>query len=273
MTDQGFSVLLPVYHGDRPEFLRRAFDSVTRDQLLAPSEVVVVQDGPVGPELAAELEGLGARSAVPVVHVTLAENRGLAAALEAGLERCAWDVVARMDADDISLPERFAAQVPLVHAGADVVGSWIAEFEGDERRRGEERRVPADAAGIARRARTTSPFQHPSVVYRRSAVRAAGGYQHIDRMEDYWLWVRMLRAGAVAANVPEVLVLYRVGAGAFQRRGGWSMARSEVSLQRRMHEIGFTSRGRYLVNTVVRGTYRLVPVGVRRRVYRRVPRD
>ncbi|MHA7134520.1 glycosyltransferase [Oerskovia turbata] len=266
-----FSVLLPVYHRDSPSFLRRAFDSVTVEQTLAPTEVVIVRDGPVGPELDALLDELATTSSVPVEVVELPQNVGLARALEHGLRRCSHEIVARMDADDISRPERFAVQVPLAAAGLDIVGSAIQEFDDESRIRdvgAVVRTPPTSAQDIRAGARFHSPFNHPSVVYRRSAVAAAGGYQDLPLMEDYWLFVRMLHAGAVAGNVPDPLVLYRVGAGAYARRGGWRLLRSEIRLQWRMWRSGFSTAPQLVRNVVVRGGYRLVPEAVRRRMYR-----
>lgn len=267
-TGVPFSVLLPVYGGDDARHLRESFRSVTTDQELRPHEVVVVRDGPVGPALSTALEELRAGSEIPVVLVELEENQGLAAALEAGLEACTHEIVARQDADDVSRPRRFAVQVPLVAGGLDIVGSAIEEFEDDAADGGLVRVPPLSTDEIERAARFRSPFNHPSVVYRRSAVRVAGGYEDLPLMEDYWLFARMLVAGARALNVAEPLVLYRIGAGAYSRRGGHRLLRSEIELQRRLHEIGFTTTTQRLRNDILRGGYRLVPERLRRGAYR-----
>lgn len=266
-----FSVLLPVYDGDSVEFLERSFASVTVDQTRAPDEVVVVRDGPVRQALQRTLERLRDECETPVVLVELVENRGLALALEAGLAQCSHEIVARQDADDISVPRRFELQVPCVEGGADIVGSAIQEFavEGEP---GLVRVVPESAEEIARYARFRSPFNHPSVVYRRSAVAAAGGYEDLRLMEDYWLFARMIHAGAMAKNLPEPLVNYRVGAGAYARRGGMRLFRSEIALQKRMRAAGMTTRWTFVRNVVVRGVYRFVPESARRTVYRAVVR-
>lgn len=264
----GFSVLLPVYHRDDPDHLRRSFASVTREQELVPSEVVVVRDGPVGPALAAVLDELRG-APLPVTVVELPQNVGLAEALEAGLVACRHDVVARQDADDVSRPLRFAVQVPLVaDQGYDLVGSAIEEFEDDPDEGGMVRVPPLTSDEIDRAARFRSPFNHPSVVYRRTAVAAAGGYEDLPLMEDYWLFARMLAAGARACNVAEPLVAYRVGSGAYARRGGTRLLRSELELQRRLRSIGFTSTAQMVRNDVLRGGYRLVPEALRRGAYR-----
>lgn len=275
MAEAPFSVLLPVYARDDPAFFTRAVTSVTREQTLRPDELVVVVDGPVPGALAAVLDRLDAgelTGGVGVRIVALERNVGLARALEAGLDACRHEIVARADADDISLPRRFARQVPLVADGLDLLGSAITEFEADETRAGMTRTLPADADAIAAMARFRDPFNHPSVVYRRSAVATAGGYVHLDKMEDYWLFVRMIASGARVANVTEPLVLYRVGAGAYGRRGGTALFTSELRLQWLMLRSGFTTPTQALRNVAVRGVYRFVPARLRRAAYRRMVR-
>jgi glycosyltransferase involved in cell wall biosynthesis len=273
MASEPFSVLLPVYAGDEPAFLERAFDSATVEQGLPPGEVVVVRDGPVPEPMEQRLAAIVARSPVPVTLIELPENRGLGDALGAGLEACRYDIVARVDADDVCLPTRFQIQVPLIGEGFDVVGSSLAEMGQDEQDILGIRRPPLHHADIARFARFHSPFNHPTVVFRRSAVMRAGGYQHRPYLEDYWLWVRLLSSGARARNVEEPLLKYRVGAGAYERRGGWRVARSEFALQVAMRRIGFTSRSQFARNVIVRCGWRLVPVGLRRALYGQVFRD
>ena len=271
-----FSVLLPVYRGDTPAFFRRAVESVTAEQTLRPDELVVVVDGPIGTGIRDILDAVAAgllTDGVAVTIVALPENVGLARALEAGLERCAHEVVARADADDISLPHRFQRQVPMVAGGdIDLVSSAITEFHDDEDSPGLVRAYPTDHDAISALARFRDPFNHPAVVYRRDAIRTAGGYQHLDKMEDYWLFVRMIAAGARVANVTESLVLYRVGAGAYERRGGWTLLRSELRLQGWMRRSGFTTTQQYVRNIAVRGIWRLVPTTLRQRIYGQVAR-
>jgi GT2 family glycosyltransferase len=267
---QPFSLLLSTYGGDDPGFLREAFTSTVVEQTRRPDEVVLVQDGPVPVDLAGTIADLVATSPVPVRHVVMEENVGLGPALDMGLESCAHEIVARMDADDVSRPDRFARQLPLVEAGADIVGSGLLEFGSTVDEVVGRRTPPTDPDEIRRVIRFRDPFNHPTVVYRRSAVLAAGGYTDMALMEDYLLFTRMVEAGARPANVADPLVYYRVGAGAYARRGGRQLLRSELALQRRFRELGITSRHEYVRNVVVRGGYRLVPEGVRKVAYRRL---
>src|SRR3984957_4121902 len=109
-----FSLLIAVYEGDRPDYVRRAFRSAVYDQTVRPDQVVIVRDGPVRAELAACLDELLAARPGPVTFVPLERNLGLAAALARGRAAAWFDVVARMDADDIAMPNRFAVELPLM---------------------------------------------------------------------------------------------------------------------------------------------------------------
>jgi hypothetical protein len=264
------SLLLPVWAGDRPDFLSDAFRSSVQEQTLRPDHVVIVRDGPVPPLLAARIAELAASSPVPVDVVELERNVGLGPALDAGLAACRHDVVARMDADDISLPHRFAVQMPIIEAGFDLVGSGLIEFGSDPDDVVGTRTPPTEPDAILARSRFADPFNHPTVVYRRELVQSVGGYTDFALMEDYLLWAKMIVAGARVANVAEPLVKYRVGAGAYARRGGTAQLRAELAVQRRFRRLGFTTRAQFARNVVVRGGYRLVPERLRRMAYRAV---
>ncbi|TYK43735.1 glycosyltransferase [Actinomadura decatromicini] len=270
MKPEPFSLLMTVYGGDHEEHVRDAFHSAVHDQTLRPDQVVLVQDGPVSAELSGRLHALVEGSPVEVTFVELDQNRGLGPALDAGLHAARHDIVARMDADDVAMPHRFQIQVPLVRAGADLVGAGLLEFGADISDVVGQRIPPSDPADIARYSRLHDPFNHPTVVYRRSAVVAAGGYGDLPLMEDYWLFARMIANGARTVNVAEPLVFYRVGDGAYERRGGRDLLRSELRLQRQMLREGFISQPQYWRNVMVRGGYRLVPTAIRRPFYRRV---
>jgi glycosyltransferase involved in cell wall biosynthesis len=267
-----FSLLLPVYNGDHAPFLLRAFRSSVIEQTARPSEVVLVQDGPVSATLVSAIAELDRTTPVPLKIVILPENRGLAEALTAGLAECTYEIVARMDADDISEPRRFQVQLALIAQGYELVGSGLHEFyeteEGEQL--GVQRIPPAEPHEIRRYARFHDPFNHPTVVYTKHAVERAGGYQPLGTMEDYWLFARMLAADVRAINTPEPLVRYRISSGAYRRRGGLQLLKSEWMLQRALVSTGFTTRAQFLRNIIVRGSYRLIPEPVRRRAYRKM---
>lgn len=270
-----FSVLLPVYLGDRPDFFERALRSVGADQTLQPSEILVVCDGPVKPGVDAVLTQCAAGERPDLIGQAtirvhrLEHNQGLTAALNAGLAVCTHDIVARADADDIALPHRFATQIPLMDQ-FDLVGSSVLEFSDDENETGLLRAMPLTSAEIRQTVTYRDPFNHPTVVYRRQAVLAVGGYEHVNCMEDYLLFARMVAVGTSCCNVPDALVKYRVGAGAYARRGGRGMLVSELTLQNHLRREGIVTIPQYLRNIAVRGGYRLIPTSVRKVLYRAV---
>lgn len=284
-----FSVLLPVWAGDDAAWFAASLRSVAHDQTLRPDQIVIVLDGPVGDELRDVLDRAASDpgTARLLEILELPTNQGLPTALNAGLAACRHEIVARQDADDISTPERFAAQLPLLAAGADLVGSALREFTGptgpppDQDRHvpaaaasglrlGPVRPRPTEDAAIRRYLRSHSPFNHPSVVFRRSQVLAVGGYPDLRLQEDYLLWARLLAAGARGANCADVLVLYRTGDALYERRGGTRNLRSDVVVQRELRRLGFISPARVVVNLTLRLGYRTVPAAVRRRLYQRV---
>jgi glycosyltransferase involved in cell wall biosynthesis len=271
VTDGDFTLLLSVYAGSSAEQLREAVESSVHRQTLRPDAVVIVEDGPLQADVATELDRLAGTSPVRIDRRRLDRNVGLATALNEGLAGITTEFVARMDADDISAPERFARQLPVIRdRGLDILGSALAEFHGAVDAADALRVPPIGAEEIRRSAPFRQPFNHPTVVLRRSAVLDAGGYPtDMGRFEDYVLFARMLAAGAAADNLPDALLYYRVDDGAYHRRGGWRHFLAEVRLQRELRRIGITSRAQWVRNVLLRGPYRLVPVGVRAVAYRR----
>ena len=263
-----FSLLIPVYRGDDATQLRLAVESSTAAQSLRPAELVIVQDGPVTTEVGAELARIVREGSVPTRIVELPENRGLTVALNLGIEECRFPVIARMDADDVSLPERFERQWALMEEGYDLVGTGMVEFETDPAIPVSRRVPPVGAERIRAHARTHNPFNHPTMMYRVAALERVGKYLPFGKMEDYWLGVRLIASGARVENLADPLVAYRVGSGAFARRGGMQEARTELRLQRELLHLGFTTRAEYVRNVVMKGAYRLLPAGLKKVLFR-----
>lgn len=267
-----FSVLMPVWAGDAPNRFRAAVASATVQQELAPDELIITVDGPVGAgieEVLAEIEDGRYGPARVLRHP---DHRGLARALQDGLESSRTELIARADADDLVRPERFAQQIPRMQAeGLDLLGAAMCEFSDDvPRGTGPRRDRPLSHAEILAYLPHHSPFHHPTIVMRRSTALAAGGYRELDHLEDYWMWERMVLAGARCANLPEALVDYRVDDRLFARRGGLRLLASDLRLQWIFVRDRITTPRGFLANAVRRAGYRLMPVPARRLAYRRL---
>ena len=231
-----FSVLLSVYGKDNASFFKEALLSVSKDQTVKPAQIVVVEDGPVPADIEHSIEDtVKASPECEFTVVRKPQNAGLAAALNTGLKACKYEWVARMDSDDISLPDRFEKQLVYIenHPSVDVIGGSIAEFTNTPRDMQSERHVGLDMKAIRKMAKTRTPMNHVSVMFKKSVVEKAGGYcENFGKLEDYKLWVDLLGHHAVLANVDDVLVYVRTGNGFITRRSNrreivdWDMLQS-----------------------------------------------
>lgn len=248
-----FSVLISVYRNDIPELFRAAVVSVTVKQTLPPDEVVLVVDGPVPEELEATITALS--SEIPYIRlIWLEKNGGLGNALNIGMKECRNELVARMDADDISVPDRFEKQVSYLvhHPECDMVGGQITEFVDEPADIVGKREVPCSNEDIDLWLKKRCPFNHMTVTMLRSHVLAVGNYLDWHFNEDYYLWIRMAEAGCRFANLPDTLVNVRVGKEMYQRRGGWKYFMSEKKLQDYMLRRGLISFPRWAFNVAIR---------------------
>ena len=262
-----FSVLLPVYYRDSPEYFAQCLNSLAV-QTRPAEEILIVKDGPLGRALEDVIETYSAK--LPVTTIQLPENRGLGPALKAGVEKCRFDVIARMDADDICTKERFELEVGFLeaHPEVDVLSGTIREFNSDPEAWISERRLPREHASIVVFAKRRNPLNHMAVVFRKSAVLAAGNYPSRPGFEDYALWVQMLLNGSKLHNLETVCMFARCGNGMHQRRGGWSYAWNEASLFWHFRSLGFLSTLDALRSISQRLPLRLVPVPFRSLLYR-----
>ena len=267
-----FSVLLSVYRKEQPAYLRQSLDSIF-NQTLLPDEVELVKHGPLIDTLDEVVEEYALKfSALKVVP--LSENQGLGKALNEGLKHCSYDLVARMDTDDVAKPERFEKQIEVfrAHPEIDVVGAWIDEFEGCTENVISVRKLPEFQKEIRKFAQKRNPLNHPVVMFRKEAVIKAGGYLHFPLFEDYYLWVRMLMNGARFYNVPESLLYFRFSPDMFKRRGGKKYALDEFRFQQFLFKSGFIGILCFVENVSIRFVSRIIPNGVRTVLYKKMLR-
>ncbi len=265
-----FSVLLSVYRKERASWLRESLESVF-GQTVRPSEVVLVEDGPLTAELDAVV-GEFVRREPCLKVVKLPVNGGLGAALNEGLKHCTHELVARMDTDDICKPNRFERQLAVFrkHPEVDICSAWIDEFETDKEHVTSRRLLPERHEDIVRYAKSRCPVNHVAVVYKKSVVLGLGGYQGFP--EDYYLWVRMIMNGCRFYNVQESLLWVRFSTDVLRRRGGWSYAKDDLRAQWNFRKVGFLSWPEFLRNAAVRGVVRLMPNGARTFIYKHLLR-
>lgn len=247
ITYPPYSVLMAVYGKADPDYFDEALNSMVTQTLL-PDELVLVCDGP----LTEALDGVIARYEQDYPHIMkilrMSEHKGIGYCCNAGLKACRNDIVVRMDADDISEPDRCRMELAEFAAdpALDIVSGYILEFEKDKNK-GFLRTVPTDPAETLRYARRRMPFSNVTIAYRKNLVQRCGGYRQLSRAEDYDLVCRMLKAGARFKTLPELLVRVRVDDGAFSRRKSWEHTKSLISVRWGLYKIHFTSLWDFIV--------------------------
>lgn len=249
MKDSKFSVLMSVYRNDNPAYLRSAVESISTNQTVRPEEIILIVDGPIPSELSDTIKRLTLEISY-LKPCYLEQNGGLGNALRIGMNMSTNELVARMDSDDISTSNRFAKQIEYMkeHPDCDIVGGQITEFIDSEDNIVGKREVPVSNSDIHRWIKKRCPFNHMSVMFRRSKVLEVGNYIDWHFNEDYYLWIRMAEAGCRFANLPDTLVNVRVGKEMYARRGGWKYFKSEKGLQDYMLSHKIISFPRYCYN-------------------------
>ena len=262
-----FSVLMSVYYKEQAECLDKALESVLINQSLKPSELVLVADGQLTNELYRTIDKYKERFS-NLKLVQLPQNVGLGKALNEGLKHCSYEWVARMDSDDISMPDRFERQFEYVklHPEIDVLGTALSEFENNPSQITSIKKCPAVVDSYIK---FRSPLNHATVIYKKSAVLSVGGYIHCPYMEDYHLWIRMFSAGCKFTSLNKSLYLCKMDSDTFQRRGGKQYVKSEYQIQRLLLSNRIISYPRFLLNVVIRCSARIIPNSLRAFIYRR----
>jgi len=266
MTD--ISALLSVYHQTTTGELSRCLESIN-NQSLKPLETVVVLDGPVDPGVQGILDRF--ESDLKIRRVPFSHQRGLGPALRDGLEHCSGPLIARVDTDDISVPERFRWQHQFLESNPEVrvLGGWLQEHDASAPK-GDSliRKLPQTHEELVIFARKRNPLNHPTVMFFKETISDVGSYLDYRWFEDYHLWSRVLLAGYQIANLPQVLVEAKADSSFFARRGGWQYAGAESRFLGSLYKIGFIGPFECLIALLGRLPVRLLPIFVRRRFYR-----
>ncbi len=244
---------MSLYGKERPDFLRAALDSMM-DQTVPPDEIVLVEDGPLPDALHEIVREYFSRAPGRFQILVNPSNLGLGLSLRKGLEACRNELVARMDTDDIALPDRCEKQLCFFssHPDTTILGGQIREFVDSPDSPVGERRVPETDEDLKVFLRSRCPFNHMTVMFKKNDVIAAGNYRDWFWNEDYDLWIRLALRGFAFANLPNVLVLTRVGREMYARRGGFKYFLSECRIQRFMKSEHLISWPRLMSNCIKR---------------------
>lgn len=263
-----FSVLMSLYKKEKAAYFEQCMDSLYK-QSLQSKNIIIVHDGPLTKELYQVLDKW--KLSLPITEVILQENVGLGEALNAGLVHCKYDLVARVDTDDINIPTRFEQQYQYMNEHKDIAlcGSHIDEFDTDPLVIISHRKVPL-GVDLNNSIFKRNPMNHMTVMFRKSAVLDAGGYQHLRFMEDYFLWVRMYVKGYKLVNLDTVLVKARTGNGMLERRKGIDYYRSELTFMNKVLRMDVKNKPKIMATFLIRSHIRLLPQSALKKIYQLV---
>lgn len=230
------AVIQSVYKNDKPEYLKKSIGSIL-SQTFSSFTYYIGIDGPIGQDLRNVLCSI---TDSRIVIIENKENKGLAAILNDLLEKCKegdFDYIARMDSDDIAIQNRFKLQIDHLEQNADVdaLGGAINEIDEAGNDRGKVVCYPCSPNDCRAFFAKRNPMAHPTVMFRRSFFEKAGWQYPTDfvRNEDTRLWHEGFKHGCVIANIPDVVLNFRMTDSMFtQRRNGREFAKSQLELRK-----------------------------------------
>lgn len=272
--ESNYSVLMSVYYKEHPEYLRQSMQSIY-DQTIPTDDFVLVCDGPLTPALDTVITDMQKIFGFRLHVVRLLKNGGLGNALNVGMQQCKNNLVARMDSDDISRSDRCERQLAVFrdHPEFSLVSGIVEEFSDTIDHVTVRRIVPEQQADILAFAKKRNPFNHPCIMYKKSDVEAAGGYQDFYLLEDYYLWIRMLQHGFIGYNLQEPLLWMRAGSDMYKRRGGWKYVQSQHNLFKYMAQTGFITGSQYQIQSLIRLIGAVVPNWLRAFLFKKILRS
>lgn len=242
-----YSVLMAVYRGTKVEYFKKSIESMLSQTVLS-NDIVIVKDGEITNELLDVLNKYKEIYPNIINIVELHQNVGLGKALKDGLLQCKNELVARMDDDDIAYPDRCNRLLTefVNNPTLDLLGSYIHEFCDNENQIVSTRRVPISLDEIRKFSRRKSPFNHVSVMFRKSKVISCGSYSEYRTNQDVELWIRMIHQGCNMRNIPDALVKVRYDRDTFKRRKNSKNIRLMISIWNGFYKKGYCSYIDYL---------------------------
>lgn len=263
------AVIMSVYQNDKLEYLEKSVQSILT-QTYSQFDFLIAFDGPVSLEIDKYISSL-IDNRIRIYR--LENNEGLANALNYLLKIVISDsrykLIARMDADDISMPERFKKQHNFFSTNPDIscIGTWYQEIDKTGKHLS-DRKLPVDHDGIKKLYYLRTPFAHPSVMFRREMIDKAGLYPiNTLKLEDYVLWGNALMKGFKLANIPEFLLKFRIDRDFYKRRSGLKYGTSFIQTRFKIL-ISLKAPIHIYFFTLMIGIVKMLPIFLVKSIYR-----
>lgn len=266
-----FSVLMTVYYKEKSKHLKESIESLLNNTVI-PNEIVIVKDGKLTDELEDVLSNYKNNPIFKIVGYDV--NKGAGLASQFGISHCSYDIIARLDSDDISSSDRFEKELSYLVNNPDIkfVGSNTIEFIDSIDNEISKRFMPETSEEIVKFSKTRNPFITSSIMTYKSVILDAGNYHDCYLCEDYDLWVRILNNNVACYNIQENLAFMRVSKDFYKRRGGLKYCKSIVSFKKRLYKMGYMSRGQYIKTKWATIVVSLSPGFIRTWIYKHLLR-
>lgn len=255
-----FSCLIPISHNESTKNVQECLNSIF-NQTLPPNEVIVIIDGKLNNNLKRILK----RYDLKIFE--LKNQKGITYALNYGLKMCKYDIVARMDSDDICAIDRFETQINLFknNNNLELIGGQILEF--DNKSYKNKRLVPLNINEIIKYSKFRNPFNHMTIMFKKNVILNNDGYKDIPFFEDYYLWTKLLKNNINALNIDKVLVYARTDYNHIKRRGGYKYIKCIYNFEKQLYNDNYINLSTFIFNIILRCSISLLPYKIRSLFY------
>ena len=266
------SVLIPVCNKEKPEHFRDAIESIVCQTEKA-DQILIVKDGQLSKELNEVIEIYKRKYPNELDVVQLDKQNSLGLVLNEGIKLCKNSYIARMDSDDLSRCDRFEKQKKYlkIHQDVDILGGYMQEYNENMEKVISQKKVPLTQEDIYKEITKLNPFNHSTVIVKKEAVLAIGGYKDCA-LEDYDLWIRMRLQNMKMANLPDILVNYRTSFNMYKRRTGIKYLKAVINIEKLLLENKLINKFQYIINILERTILALIPAKIKMFLYPKIIR-
>ncbi|MEG1506758.1 MAG: glycosyltransferase [Bacilli bacterium] len=232
-----YCFLMSVYRMENPDYLVKSIDSMLFQTITA-KKIVIVEDGELTESLEKIIMSYETRFPYKFLIIRRKENKGLGFSLNEGLQYCETELIARMDSDDICFKERCEKQLKRFNEVQElaILGTQIREFEEEVKNVKKQRMVPLDYPRIVEFSHRRSPFNHPTVMFKKSIILKYGGYPPVKRKEDLKLFIEVVNDKNYCENLPDILLNYRSNSDNYKRRKTWVNCKEYIEIMNNFYK-------------------------------------
>ncbi len=263
---KSLSIISTTYEKEKGENLDECLSSVFSQNIM-PEKVILVGDGKLTDELYGVIEKYKSKYPEMFVYYETENNNGNWFASNKAIELCSTDIIAKIDSDDILMPEYSENILSEFEKGIDICGVYIDEFDDLTKEIISTKKTPTTHEEIYKFAKRRNPFNNPGIAFSKEFADKIGGYNEMVRCEDYDFVVRMLAAGAKGSNVPESLVKYRTSKDNMKRRKNFVNTKWFIISRYRIYKSGFSSFTDFLIPCMAQLVLFIMPSALTGKIY------